>query len=469
MNYKSKTALCLLSALALTACNDDNTTSAGVTPPVTPPEAINLTSNGDFEYWPNSYTPESWTLIDGGLDVTQSKFIHRSGSSSASIEITKAKEDFRQSIDVVAGKEYNVSVWVYHTEGYTRTRLYAGNYIDLYSKADLVNQWQEIKTTYKATTDGSIEVGARFYTDSGYDGKEIVYMDDFVVTEGGESGPVDPDPVPTPPALPTLLPPIDTATYYNSATGTGYVLKTELHNIIKDHTARTYTNLWAFMLNYSLDTYAAYDNDGKIFDMYSENPSASDSYNFTAFTDQCGNYSGEGSCYNREHSMPKSWFKEGKPMHDDIHHVFATDGYVNGRRGNDPFGEVGTSSWTSNNGSKLGSPTATLIADGFTGDTVFEPIDEFKGDFARAYFYMATRYQDVIGTWSANSANADAVFDGSSDKVFEDWVLKMLKTWHANDPVSAKERDRNDNAATFQGNRNPFVDHPEYVSEIWGN
>jgi endonuclease I len=182
---------------------------------------------------------------------------------------------------------------------------------------------------------------------------------------------------------------------------------------------------------------------------------------------QCGNYKVEGDCYNREHSFPKSWFNDQYPMYTDIHHLFATDGKVNNMRGNYPYGEVDTATYTSSNGSKLGAPTAELIAYGFTGDKVFEPIDEFKGDFARAYFYMATRYQDRIDTWELNTDNSNAVLDGSTEVVFEPWILAMLKKWHSNDPVSAKETYRNDAAFQFQGNRNPFIDHPEYVSEIW--
>ena len=152
-------------------------------------------------------------------------------------------------------------------------------------------------------------------------------------------------------------------------------------------------------------------------------------------------------------------------MYTDIHHLFATDTKVNSMRGNNPYGNVGTASWTSTNGSKLGSASDTL---GYTG-TVFEPIDEFKGDFARGYLYMATRYEDVISGWSTNSDNANAVLDGSADKVYEDWMLAMLKEWHESDPVSQKEIDRNEAAYLFQGNRNPFIDNPGYVELIWGD
>jgi len=152
-------------------------------------------------------------------------------------------------------------------------------------------------------------------------------------------------------------------------------------------------------------------------------------------------------------------------MNSDGHHLFATDGYVNSKRSNWPYGEVGVASYTSNNGSKLGQAANGL---GYSGE-IFEPIDEFKGDFARAYFYMATRYENVIGNWENNSTSADAVLDGTSTVVFEPWVLAMLKDWHKNDPVSVKEVNRNQKVYEFQGNRNPFIDHPEFVTYIWGN
>ncbi len=255
-----------------------------------------------------------------------------------------------------------------------------------------------------------------------------------------------------------------TGTYYDGITAqSGYTLKTQLHNLIKNHSSQGYSALWTFYKNHSLDVY--FENDGSILDIYSEKPNANDSYNFVKVTNQCGSYSGEGSCYNREHSFPKSWFGGTvEPMNSDVHHIYATDGYVNSKRSAYPYGEVASASFTSTNNSKLGSATTSL---GYSG-TVFEPIDEFKGDLARAYFYMATRYENVISSWQNNSTYGNAILDGSSNKVFETWQLNMLINWHNNDPVSQKEIDRNNAALDHQGNRNPFIDHPEYVDSIWG-
>ncbi len=122
--------------------------------------------------------------------------------------------------------------------------------------------------------------------------------------------------------------------------------------------------------------------------MYSDNPGGTVPYTYNLTdADQCGNYGGEGDCYNREHSWPKSWSDEDAPMYSDLFHLYPTDGYVNGRRSNYPFGDVGSASWTSMNGSKVGSCSYP----GYSG-TVFEPIYEYKGDFARSYFYMTVRY-----------------------------------------------------------------------------
>ena len=407
----------------------------------------NLLVNGDFESWSTSL-PDDWTTIDSDISVSQNTTIYNEGSSSAEISVnsgTQGSTDLRQYIDVTEGTTYTFSTSVYHTDGLIKARLYIGGDYGTYSDNTVLSGWQEVTYSYTATASESIEAGIRFYDQTGYVDPEIVYIDDFSVIADSNSS-------------------SDTSTYYASAADlTGLELKTALYNIIKDHTTKTYSNLWDFMSTNSLDVY--YENDGTILDMYSENPSSSDTYNYTPVTDQCGNYSGEGSCYNREHSFPKSWFNDEYPMYTDIHHLFATDGYVNGQRSNYPYGVVGTSTFVSDNGSKVGSASSDL---GYSG-TVFEPIDEFKGDFARAYFYMATRYEDIISTWEVNSDSAAAVLDSSSDYVFEEWVITMLKTWSENDPVSQKELDRNEAAYEFQGNRNPFIDHPEYVNEIWAD
>lgn len=243
--------------------------------------------------------------------------------------------------------------------------------------------------------------------------------------------------------------------YYDSATSTSYTLKTQLYNIIKGHTDNGYAGLYTIYQASDVDHF--YENDGTVLDMYSEKPSATDPYNYsTGSTQRCGNYSAEGDCYNREHIIPQSSFNSSAPMVSDAHFITPTDGKVNGQRSNYPHGTVGSTTWTSLNGSELGSSSVA----GYTG-TVFEPIDEFKGDIARMYFYFATRYETTV------SGYAYPMFNGSSNQVFTTAFLNMLLAWNNQDPVSAREIERNNAIYTFQNNRNPYIDHPEYVQQVW--
>jgi hypothetical protein len=102
---------------------------------------------------------------------------------------------------------------------------------------------------------------------------------------------------------------------------------------------------------------------------------------------------------------------------------------------------------------------------GFSG-TAFEPINEYKGDFARAMLYMVTRYETDMTTWQ-NNANAGDILNGTIYPSLKDWYVKLLFKWHTQDPPSAKEISRNDAIYALQGNRNPFVDRPEFVALIW--
>lgn len=244
--------------------------------------------------------------------------------------------------------------------------------------------------------------------------------------------------------------------YYNTATGTGYTLKTQLYNIIKGHTDNGYAGLYTTYQTSDVDNF--YENDGTVLDMYSENPSGTDPYNYsTGTTQRCGNYSVEGDCYNREHIIPQSVFNEQSPMVADAHFITPTDGKVNGMRSNYPHGTVSSATYTSQNGSKLGSSSVS----GYSG-TVFEPVNAFKGDIARMYFYFATRYENTVAGYSY------AMFDGSGNKVFTTAFLNVLLAWNAQDPVSSREIARNNAIYARQGNRNPYIDHPEYVNQIWG-
>ncbi len=288
------------------------------------------------------------------------------------------------------------------------------------------------------------------------------------------------------------------ADYYSTATGTGYTLKTQLKKIIDNvndgltpesihidkgygaGTSQTDNGLWSAYGTSDRDNGIGYENDNTIVDIYSENPSANDPYNFNfnvasgGNNGQCGSggIDVEGDCYNREHLIPQSYFGgEDGPyqiMRNDIQHVYPTDKTVNGIRSNFAFGKVDVVSYTSQNGSKLGSALNSGYSAGFAG-TVFEPIDEFKGDIARVFLYFATRYEDDMDNLytTYTSVNCRAMFNGSTQKVFSTTFLNILLTWHQQDPVSAKEIARNNACYTHQGNRNPYIDNPQYVEMIW--
>ena len=245
------------------------------------------------------------------------------------------------------------------------------------------------------------------------------------------------------------------AGYYSTATGTGYTLKTQLYNIIKGHVDNGYAGLYTIYQTSDVDNF--YENDGSVLDMYSEKPAGTDPYNYSLGTTQrCGTYSVEGDCYNREHIIPQSSFGSAAPMVSDAHFITPTDGKVNGQRSNYPHGMVASPTWTSLNGGKLGASTTA----GYTG-TVFEPIDEFKGDIARMYFYFATRYETTVSGYTF------PMFNGTSNQVFTTAFLNMLLAWNAQDPVNAREIARNNAIYSAQNNRNPYIDHPEYVQAVW--
>lgn len=248
------------------------------------------------------------------------------------------------------------------------------------------------------------------------------------------------------------------ANYYNGTAGlTGAALKTKLKDIISNgHNPGSYNGLWTAYQTTDRDYY--YENDGSILDIYSENPTAADPYNYTIVSNQCGNYNSESDCYNREHIIPQSLFNEASPMVSDVHFIRATDGYVNNIRGTLPFGKVGTANYTSDNGSKRGNS----VSAGYTG-TVFEPIDEFKGDVARMIFYFVTRYETQLSGFSSGNMLGNTAFPG-----LQQWELEQLLAWNNLDPVSPAEVGRNNASYTYQGNRNPYIDNPNFVNLVWG-
>ena len=262
------------------------------------------------------------------------------------------------------------------------------------------------------------------------------YVDEITLIGGSSSGGDDP-----------------TDDYYKKADGKkGEALKTAMCGIIYNRTEKSYDYLWTAFQTTDVRS------DGNIWDMYS---------NITKYTPVTSGseYSKEGDCYNREHSWPQSWFSSNAPMYTDLHHIYPTDGFVNGKRSNYPFGETNNPTYSSENGfSKLGP----CSYDGYTG-VVFEPADEYKGDFARTYFYMVTCYEEKLADWYAGNADGiQATIDGSTYPAFQTWQLNMLMEWAKNDPVSEKEINRNNAVYAIQNNRNPFIDYPGLQEYIWG-
>lgn len=248
--------------------------------------------------------------------------------------------------------------------------------------------------------------------------------------------------------------PVNAATYTQSVNEyyasinwnqTGSTLKQSLFEKIKITTSGwTYDGLW--------EAYKKTDvrPDGKHYwDIYSDT-------NMFTLNDSRINedYKKEGDSINREHIIPQGSFNKASPMKSDVHHVLPSDGYVNNRRSSHPHGIVtGSPTYTSIDGCKLGTGTGST--------TVFEPMDQYKGDIARIYFYFVTCYQDKL------SSNSFSAFDKSTFPSIKTAFLNVYLQWAKDDPVSEKEIIRNNEAYAGQGNRNPFIDCPYAVGAIW--
>ena len=241
--------------------------------------------------------------------------------------------------------------------------------------------------------------------------------------------------------------------YYNGVDGksSASAILDALFTKISGHTVIAYKSLEPYYAQ--TDMYA-----DTIWDMYST----------CRFTMDDANKQQKAVCdaWNKEHSIPQSWFNEGSPMKSDLFHVYPTDARVNNFRSNLPYGEVaggngaGFQDNYQNHGlGKKGSNTFP----GYTG-TVFEPADEYKGDFARTYFYMVARYRDKALTASGGSV----VFTSNKTDLTE-FAKNLFLKWHRQDPVSQKEIDRNQAVYGIQGNRNPFIDYPDFVEYVWGD
>lgn len=245
----------------------------------------------------------------------------------------------------------------------------------------------------------------------------------------------------------------DVNSYYSSVSGSGRSLFDSLHTRLnKNFRTLGYDGL--------LDVYPYTDvnEDGTIHDYYSKTT-------HYHMGDANKNYSAEGDSFNREHSIPKSWWGGSKANQGcDVYIVVPTDGYVNNRRSNFPFGLTNGETYKSHGDyCKLGP---SLISS-YNSTDVFEPGDDKKGDFARIYFYALTKWDNA---WNWTQGNGGSTFSGSLNvnMGLTDYALNLFLQWHSQDPVDDYERNKNDVAVQYQHNRNPYVDHPEWVNSIWG-
>jgi len=160
-----------------------------------------------------------------------------------------------------------------------------------------------------------------------------------------------------------------------------------------------------------------------------------------------------------EHSLPKSWWgAHENGAYKDLFHLYPADGLTNSTKNDLPLGEV-TGTPTLNNGvTKIGKNGFGAY---YTGNC-FEPADEYKGDFARSYFYISTVYETLSALWQS------PMMDNNTWPVWKPWAIDLLLKWHRQDPVSVKELARQENVYAIQGNRNPFIDFPNLAEYIWG-
>lgn len=245
------------------------------------------------------------------------------------------------------------------------------------------------------------------------------------------------------------------AGYYDKMEGKSKEqLKKAAKECVQTHTRLDYTSLPIYWE--STDTYPEKEN-GQLrwWEMYGATP-----YYITQSETALRSFS--RNKMQREHSIPKSWWKKNNdveytPAYTDLWNLYPSDGPANQAKNNYPFGP--TDKPTFNNGvTKVGPPRT-----GFGGGcgNVFEPADQYKGDFARTIFYMATVYDDL--DWVYNY-----MFRKTEWPTLIPWAYEMLLQWARQDPVSQKEVDRNNAVEKCQGNRNPYIDFPELAEYIWG-
>jgi len=244
--------------------------------------------------------------------------------------------------------------------------------------------------------------------------------------------------------------------YYDAAHGKSEAeLKTAMHQIIRNFINLDFDGFTATFWGENYFRRTDWHPDGHFWDMYSNERRVV--YN--------------SAVMDREHAMPRSWWRNTSidnhgRANSDLHNLFPSDAAANRAKSNWPLGEVAENAIIFNNGvTRVGS--SAIAISGFSG-RVFEPTDEYKGDFARTFLYMVTSYQDYANRWTTNES-ATMIIPNNTFPTLTDYAINLLLEWHRNDPVSQKERNRNDSVFVLQQNRNPFIDFPDLVEYIWGN
>lgn len=232
--------------------------------------------------------------------------------------------------------------------------------------------------------------------------------------------------------------------YYNSINGKADAeLKTAIHNLVRNFTqVSSYQALPQYFRRTDV-----HPETNRWWEMYSDLPLYAPSF--------------QG--LNREHSFPKSWWGGTSTVsaYVDLNHLYPSEMAANMAKSNYPLGTVNRSQNIKfeNGVTTVGYPVA---GQGGGAQFVFEPDDEYKGDFARTYFYMATCYQNL--TWKYFYMVSQNTYP-----TLTTWAVNLLLKWHREDPVSEKELLRNEAVYKIQNNRNPFIDYPELAEYIWGN
>lgn len=264
-----------------------------------------------------------------------------------------------------------------------------------------------------------------------------------------------------PPALAEYTP-----GYYDAMDGLRMEqLKEAAKRSVEVHTRLSYTDLPNYWV--ATDVYPdLYDGELRFWDMYSDEI-------YLIHEGQTGKQAFSANKMQREHSVPKSWWKDSNkdveytPCYSDLWNLFPSDGSANNAKSNYPFGVVSEASFD-NGVTKVGKPTAET---GGKAIKVFEPDDRYKGDFARSIFYVVTVYDAI--EWGpgydqyGNPSNT--MIEKNSYPTLTSWAIDMLLEWSRQDPVSEKEINRNDAVESCQGNRNPYVDFPDLAEYVWGN